>query len=95
MKNKDCKKCPKELCKDYHERILSEQLFYLLSSKQFSLFPPCRELHIDKKFFIKLYDKDSTWCRYDSFYEAIDALLLYKDLQFEDCFRLTKIKSQL
>ena len=27
--NKDCKKCPKELCKDYHERILSEQLFYL------------------------------------------------------------------
>ena|SRR4030067_2710698 len=90
---KDCKKCPEYLCKDYHERIISEQLFYLLSSKEFTLFPLCRGLPENKKFYIRLYD--NTWMKYDTFYEAIDALLLVKDLQLEDCIRLTKIKSHL
>lgn len=92
---RDCKKCPKFLCMNYHDIVINKQLFYLFSSKEFTLFPACRGIGGGEKFQTRLYDKDYTWHSYDTLYEAIDALLSYKYLQLEDALRLTRIKSEL
>lgn len=90
-----CKKCPEYLCKEYHARILDKQLFYLISNKQFSIFPPCGGINADKKFLIRLYADDFPWIECVTLYEAIDALLYHKNIQLEDALRLTRIKNEL
>lgn len=100
----DCKKCPEYLCKVYQERILNEQRFYLLASRDFTLFPPCRVINAeckgntaDEKFQVRLCANDSPWevIEQGTLHEAIDMLLNNKNIQLEDAIRLTRIKNEI
>lgn len=95
-KSNSCHKCPKEICSlqnvtiDTVYRNDLSNVLYL--GANFNIFPPCNNIISKNDKFNVSIKANNFFQSYETIEETINELLNYKDLQFEDAIRLSKIK---